>query len=203
MPYGYLGTTPNQQLNNSGVFSVEEALALKNVGELGGSLELIQSQTASGVSTLDFTSLGDYNVHFMTLSDFQADTTSTVYAYGRLSNDGGSSWISTSNYERAFYRLNTAGTQANITSTSETEFDSFFAIDQNYPKSQAYIYFYNLTNSSKYSYVTFQSVNAVSYWTYFGGFILPVAETHNAIRLYTSSDNFQNGNAKLYGIKEI
>jgi len=36
MPYGYLGTTPNQQLNNSGVFSVEEALALKNVGELGG-----------------------------------------------------------------------------------------------------------------------------------------------------------------------
>ena len=43
MPYGYLGTTPNQQLNNSGVFSVEEALALQKVGELGGSMELIEA----------------------------------------------------------------------------------------------------------------------------------------------------------------
>ena len=45
MPYGYLGTTPNQQKANSGVFSVEEALSLHKVGELGGSLEIIQTQT--------------------------------------------------------------------------------------------------------------------------------------------------------------
>ena len=45
MPFGYLGTTPNQQLNNSGVFSVSEALQVQKDGEWGGSLELIQSQT--------------------------------------------------------------------------------------------------------------------------------------------------------------
>ena len=39
MPFGYLGTTPNQQLNNSGVFSVEEALQVQKDGEWGGSLQ--------------------------------------------------------------------------------------------------------------------------------------------------------------------
>ena len=33
MPFGYLGTTPNQQLNNSGVFSVSEALQVQKDGE--------------------------------------------------------------------------------------------------------------------------------------------------------------------------
>jgi hypothetical protein len=43
MPFGYLGTTPNQQLKNSGVFSVEEALQVQKDGEWGGSLELINT----------------------------------------------------------------------------------------------------------------------------------------------------------------
>ncbi len=65
MPYGYLGTTPNQQLNNSGVFSVEEALALQKVGELGGSLELIETVVADdSVAYYDFDNLGNYDVHF-------------------------------------------------------------------------------------------------------------------------------------------
>ena len=68
MPYGYLGTTPNQQLNNSGVFSVEEALSLQKVGELGGSLELIQTQTPSSAASIEFTSLKEnkFDVHFLT-----------------------------------------------------------------------------------------------------------------------------------------
>ena len=66
MPYGYLGTTPNQQLKNSGVFSVEEALALKNLGELGGSMELIQSQTASS-AVVNFTNLGAVSYTHLTL----------------------------------------------------------------------------------------------------------------------------------------
>ncbi len=77
MPYGYLGTTPNQQLNNSGVFSVEEALALQNVGELGGSLEFIEEQTHSGsVSSVIFEDLrtDKYDVHFMQLINVQGDT---------------------------------------------------------------------------------------------------------------------------------
>ena len=76
MPYGYLGTTPNQQLNNSGVFSVEEALALKNVGELGGSLELIESQTVSSVSAINFTSIkgNKFNTHMIQVTNLTYDS---------------------------------------------------------------------------------------------------------------------------------
>ena len=53
MPYGYLGQTPNQQFKNSGVFSVGDAKALTDVGQLGGSLELIQEQTFSSTTNTD------------------------------------------------------------------------------------------------------------------------------------------------------
>ena len=52
MPYGYLGTTPNQQKANSGVFSVEEALSLQKVGELGGTLQLITSNSSDNSAQL-------------------------------------------------------------------------------------------------------------------------------------------------------
>ena len=204
MPYGYLGQNqPNQTVSNSGVFSITDVAELQSQGKLGGSLELIEEQTASTSATLDFTNLGNYDVHFMTFNNFQADTTSSAGAYGRLSNNGGSSYISTSNYQRAFFRISTAGATTEIRSTTETEFDSFFSIDSDYPSSQGYAYFYNLLNSSKYSFVTFQSWNSVTPWTYFGGFVLPVAETHNALRIFPSVNNFLTGTAKLYGVKQI
>ena len=57
MPFGYLGTTPNQKLNNSGVFSVEEALQVQKDGEWGGSLQLIEEKSISGVSSAIFTDI--------------------------------------------------------------------------------------------------------------------------------------------------
>ena len=42
---------------------------------LGGSLELIQSQTVSSVSSIAFTSIKEsvYDVHFLQISNFQQD----------------------------------------------------------------------------------------------------------------------------------
>ena len=58
MPYGYLGTQPNQTVKNTGVLSVTEAAELQSQGKLGGSLELIEEQTySSAVSFVDFTSI--------------------------------------------------------------------------------------------------------------------------------------------------
>ena len=55
MAYSYTGVFPNQQLKNSGVFTVKDALNLEAVGEWGGSLELIEKQTVSGTPlTVDF-----------------------------------------------------------------------------------------------------------------------------------------------------
>ena len=45
MAYGYLGqNTPNQTVNNSGVFSITDSADLESQGALGGSLELIENK---------------------------------------------------------------------------------------------------------------------------------------------------------------
>ena len=44
MAFSYVGNFPNQQVSNSGVLSLDDINNLESTGELGGSLELIQSQ---------------------------------------------------------------------------------------------------------------------------------------------------------------
>ena len=57
MSYGYVGDTSTsikQQVKNAGVLSVSDVLDLEGKGQLGGSLELIEEQTVSSVTTVDF-----------------------------------------------------------------------------------------------------------------------------------------------------
>ncbi len=199
----YIGTQPNNVKQNIGLYTPNDITALTKDGNWGGSLELIESQTASSSSALDFTNLGNYDVHYMTLDNFQCTTSTTRYVSARVSNDGGSSYESGSNYQRAWFRINTSGTNAEINGTSETSMTNFFSIDSDNRTSQSYIYFYNLQNSSKYSFATFQSWNSVGDYTYFGGMVYTVAETINALRIFPDGDALATGNAKLYGLKEI
>ncbi len=206
MPYGYLGTTPNQQLNNSGVFSVEEALALKNVGELGGSLELIESQIYSSgtVSAVDFTSIkgAKFDVHFLTWSnvDFASEEVPAL----RFAESG--TWETASVYEFALQGYGTSGGFAENKSTGET-----YCLLGNYTDdvTNGYAYIYNAHNSSKYTFVTSQSMDddqdsSPSSIGLFGGSVLPQASTVDGIRFTGSgSANFSSFTVKLYGVKEI
>ena len=67
MAFSYVGNFPNQQFRNSGIYSLDDLNNLESVGELGGSLELIESQTITN-STGDFTNIheNEYKVHFAT-----------------------------------------------------------------------------------------------------------------------------------------
>jgi len=201
MPYGYLGTTPNQQLNNSGVFSVEEALALKNVGELGGSMELIQSQTASS-EVVNFTNLGDYDVHFVTFNNVMLSTDDELLGH-RLSNASGSV---TSGYQFAIqYNSDDGGNGASV-STSYGYLSTLGASGNAVREvKNGYVYYYNLLNSSKYSFCTLQSYSKASVTeSLFGGGVLPTAETHNAISFLTTGGSaITSGTFKLYGVKQI
>jgi hypothetical protein len=211
MPYGYLGTTPNQQLNNSGVFSVEEALALKNVGELGGSLELIEEQTVSGTpTTINFTTLKEniYDVHFMTYSNIQGNSTTAQDLQARVSNDGGSSFEGGTNYDYANQDGRSNGTFSEIRDTGSDIFMLAPDLDNETNASiNGYIYFYDLGDSTKYSFVTdmnFLYQSAVNGRFRWGGSVYKVAETINAIQLMTSGGGgFSAGNVKLYGVKQI
>jgi len=202
--YGYVPSSPTQVKNNTGIFEVDDVTELLSVGNLGGSLENINRQSITSGTTVEFTDLKDYNVHMVTLNEFQSDSASTGSVNGRLSNDGGTSYIATASYHRFFYRTKVGGASPSaIQGTTFTQMESFFSLDTDYSASSSVIFFYNLLDSDKYSKVTFISQNGVTDWVYFGGFMLPIAETHNAIQFYLTAGNFASGEARLYGLKEL
>jgi len=201
MPYGYLGQNqPNQTVSNSGVFSITDVAELQSQGKLGGSLELIEEQTySSGVSYIDFTSIKgeNYDVHYLTF-DGLSHTVAGVSLFSiRYSTDGGSSYVS-SGYQNAYQQGFANGTFSELRSTSE----SGIRIGYSYStvKTSGYVYLYNLNNSSKYSFNTFQSI-ADNTAMQFGGGVYPTANTVNAIRVYDVY-SLDSGTISLYGIAE-
>jgi len=206
MPYGYLGTTPNQQKANSGVFSVEEALLLQKVGEFGGSLELIEEQTVSGVSSVNFTNIkgAKYDVHLLTF--FNSLNSAGGQTQMRFSNDGGSSFES-SNYQYAMQSGDVAGNFNEFKSTSASYIDwiSGNGGSDSTELQNAYVYLYNLNDSARYSFTSSQSMSMDTgnngLMTYGGG-LYKVAETINAIQIFPYSGTFSL-TAKLYGVKKI
>ena len=180
---------------------------LGGVADLG-KLELIETQTvSSAVAGVDFTNLGDYNVHFITTHSFSSATD-----YGslslRVSTDNGTNFKS-SGYQYA-NQYNNAGSNGEHKSTSYSSITNMTPPNSGASPfaSNCYAYLYNFLDSTKYSFATFQSTAYISavpeYEGYFGGGVYPVAETHNAIRLFTqNSSNVDQGTIKLYGVKQI
>lgn len=197
----YLGTQPNDVKKNTGLYTPSEILQLTKDGSWGGSLELIQSQSVSGATTCNFTSIKEnkYDVHLLQLDDMES--ASTMYSEIRLSNDSGSSY-ETSNYQRAVQYGGTNGTFGVNKSTSTDRFSILNFSTANQPHS-LYVYLYNLGSSTKYSFITHQAPPS-PLWMYFGGGTYAVAETINAIQILNSAGaSFTGGTAKLYGVKQI
>jgi len=207
MPYGYLGQNqPNQTVSNSGVFSITDVAELQSQGKLGGSLELIEEQSiTSSTATMEFTNIQEakYDVHLLQIDSYYATAQENLMV--RLSNNNGSSFIS-SGYQYAYQSATTVSfSEGKSTSFSFMSYVTFDA-DTVEESQNTYIYFYNLGNSSKYSFSTFQNTGFHTgvYNMLFGGATLPTAETHNAIQLLTNSTgNIANLQAKLYGVKQI
>ena len=207
MPYGYLGTTPNQQLNNSGVFSVEEALALQNEGELGGSLEHIETQTHSGsVSSVIFENLKEdkYDVHYMQLINIQGDTDSAGTRFVLYEDGVGYETASVYSWSR---QIMTTGGSSTQQKNNAVDYMSIFGTNDdntNY-KGHSSVYWYNLGNSSKYTFNTVRTVG-ISYYESghnFGGATLPQTSKITKIKFEISSGNFSSYTLKLYGVKQL
>jgi hypothetical protein len=216
MPYGYTGQNLiNQTVKNSGVFSISDVADLTKQGKFGGSLELIEEQNlTSGASTIEFTNLKElkYDVHYLKGTVFFDGTANSNYdAYIRVSNDGGSTYESGANYQYAY--LNAKGESTSFNErrdTAATYFRFEGAADRAASSLNFYSYFYNLGDSGKYSFMTFQS-SAVIYLsgaeqlrTRFGGQVYDVAETINALQFSTNATQYDTDtNIKLYGVKQI
>ena len=181
---------------------------LGGVADLG-KLELIETQTVSGVSVVDFTSLDEstYNVHFLTYNNVTPTASGFHYHNVRFSNDGGSTYEN-SNYDYANqYGGANAGDFAELKSASATEIGDIFALTGTTTTiaGNGYMYFYNLGDSAKYSFTTHHNmvdISGSSAYMYFGSGVYHTAETINAFRWFSDSSITFNGDFSLYGIAE-
>ena len=193
----YIGTQPNNVKKNIGLYNPSEILQLTKEGSWGGSLELIESQTFSGVSQVDFTTIkqNKYDVHFISCTTTDVDNALKV----RLGNSGG---IITSGYHLANQYMVTDGTFGEQKSTSSVNFIDAGNSDSN--SKNLYMYLYNAGNSSKYTFATsqvFGSHTSTAFIGYFGGAVRPTADEITQIRFYADTD--LTGTIKLFGVKQI
>tara|TARA_R100001510_G_scaffold54878_1_gene58090 strand:+ start:346 stop:996 length:651 start_codon:yes stop_codon:yes gene_type:complete len=211
--YGYVGKEsdiPQQAFkSNAGVLNVNDHLALSQENKLTqyGQLELIQTQAFSGVSEVDFTSIQEstYNVHFMTLNNIQHTAglditgvqfyesgvleTGSVYQYGHQYNEAGGSngELKAQSSTYIYWSYNNNGTTQDARDSEN-----------------GYIYFYNLGDSTKYSFTTHQELfnDGGAIKMSFGSGVLPQTSVVDGIRLKMISGNNSSGTASLYGIRE-
>ena len=177
---------------------------LGGVADLG-KLELIETQTGTNVATVDFTAIKEteYNVHFMTFNNMQSANDNAeimklqFYESGVVESAGV--------YQRARQNCSTVS----FSETRSTTNDSISLLggsgNQSNEKQCAYAYFYNLGDSAKYSFCTWQADTWTSDPVFFAGFgsgVLPQASTVNGIRVKTNSGNIATFTISLYGIKE-
>jgi hypothetical protein len=199
----YIGTQPNDVKKNTGLYTPSEILKLTKDGSWGGSLELIEEQTVSGVSGVEFINLANkpYSVYVLYINN--ATTTSNSQMYIRFSNNNGTSFISSVDYRYAYFY----GTTANVFQTpSSSGLDkistNFLSSSSSVSSSNGYVYFYNLLDSDKFSTVTYHNMNEwIDTRMGFGGGSLSSIEAHNAIQVNPSAGNL-SGNFKLLGIKQ-
>ena len=206
MPFGYIGQNQTKQkVKNSGVLSSFDISLLEKQGQASGSLELIEEQTVSS-SYADFTNLGNYDVHLFQFKNVVPSSQTNIGM--RFSNNGGSSYTA-SGYQYAWQR-GYPSSFAEIKSTSKSRILINGDIGTGTNDSlNGYVYCYNLSNSSKYSFCSFHTIGSLTsssiYSMFsFGGGVLPTAETHNAVRFGTLDFAvLGSGSIKLYGIKEL
>tara|TARA_R100000781_G_scaffold26852_1_gene19934 strand:- start:974 stop:1612 length:639 start_codon:yes stop_codon:yes gene_type:complete len=205
--YGYIPESPAQSWgSNKGIFTPNDIYDLtrddkfKNLGQL----ELIETKTGSGVSAIDFTDIksSTYDVHFMTVTGFVPTQDGQPFGI-RLSNDGSTFISSGYNWANLTYRGGGTFADNRSTSSSYLEIGRLCGNSTN-EKLSAYIYFYHLGDSAKYSFLTQQATYYNEFGEQMGSFgscAYPTLSQVNGIRLCTTSNNITVTAVTLYGIK--
>tara|TARA_R100001082_G_scaffold90587_1_gene57136 strand:- start:1299 stop:1922 length:624 start_codon:yes stop_codon:yes gene_type:complete len=203
--YGYIGKdVPTQAIkSNAGVLTPKEHRDLITDDKLLilGQLDLIQTQTVSGVTTVDFTSLGSYNIHFLTNHNLESSTTNV--RWGVRFYESGVLETSTE-YEWAYSQQLDSGSTSDFNDNSH----SSIPIQLEQPtgaQGNAYTYFYNLVDSSKYSHISnHHNRSTGGIIAEFGMGVMKQASTVTGFQIsaYDTSSAAFSGTFSLYGIKD-
>ena len=209
--YGYIADTGPEQAfrSNTGVFNpadINELIAEDKWTNFG-QLELIETQTySSAVTNIDFTSIkeSEYNVHFFTVKNLKNNSSSNASVLIRLFESG--TIEAGSVYQYAFQYGGASGSFGEARSTGASFVTATIGLSTTTnASSNLYGYFYNLGDSSKYSFLTFQESGVdggSGYFTQFGSGVLPQTSTVDGIRFTANTSTFADFDISLYGIKE-
>jgi len=206
LKYGYKGAEPTQSFgNNTGVFDPNDInnLIADNKWTSFGQLELIETKEISSASSAIFDDLKQdiYNVHFLTVNDFQV-TNDNQRIFLRFFENGVEETASV--YQVANQQGRASGTFSEQRSTGQDHIRFVTSTGNSTGESgNGYMYFYNLGDSSKYSFTTMHSTTlngTPEYFMEFGSGVLPQASTVDQIKLYVSAGTF-DCTASLYGIR--
>lgn len=204
--FGYIPEAPEQSFgNNKGIFTPKDIYDLTRADKYTnyGQLELIETQNITGVSSTTFSNLGNYNVHFLTVNDFQPVQDGTDLRIQFISN--GTEYTGTT-YQRALQYGTNGGTFAEEKSTTGTYFRATFNTgNATNEKGNSYTYLYNLTDSTKYSFATQQAVNIGAgshpeFYSVFGSYVQTNTVSFDTIKLYNLYNNYE-ADISLYGIR--
>ena len=206
--FGYIPESPEQSFgNNAGIFTPTDIYDLTRADKYTqyGQLELIETQSVSNVATVDFTNLGTYNVHFMTFNDIHSATDNVLTNVRFYENEVLEAGASV--YQYAYQYGNVAGSFGESRSTANSRIYTLMNLgNATNETANGYTYFYNLTDSSKYSFLTFHSmtINASPNGNMnFGSAVLPQTSTVTGIQVLMQSGNITSGTISLYGIRSF
>lgn len=174
-----------------------------------GQLELIEYKNiTTGVTAIDFLDIKEkiYDTHFLTWNNAVPGTDQKTLSL-RVSDDGGSTFESGSNYDIAFKNGNANGSSFNENkSVSFTYMYCSTSVGNATGESaNGYAYLYDLGDPNKYAYQHFHNSDlqaAPVLQVFMGAQQYGVAATYNAIRLAeASATSTWTGNYALYGIR--
>ena len=205
--YGYVGVDiPAQSFGaNKGVFNPAEIndLVANNQWTTFGQLELIETQTySSSVAYVDFTTLGDYNVHLLTYQDVMPDTNNIRPMQLQFFESG---VLETGTVYQYAQQYSYIGGSAELKTTADSKIELAYEIGNTTPCSaNGYCYMYNLIDNTKYSFTTNHTVrgNTTTFTgAIFGSGVMTQASTVDGFRLKMSSNNYASFDMSLYGIR--
>ncbi len=205
--YGYLPEAPEQSFgNNKGIFTPKDIYDLTRADKWTtlGTLELIETVVANDtVTSYDFDNLGDYNVHFLTASNIQGASTTAQNLDIRVKVGG---TAQTSGYGFAQKLGNGAGTFADSNATGFSQFIWLSNVDnETNGSANGYAYIYNATDSTKFTYGTFQMVvtqDTHSPRMAFGSNDFSNTSQCSGLRVFLpTTGNIASGEISLYGIR--
>ena len=176
------------------------------ISGVSGSLELIQTQTFSSQSTINFTSssIVDFDVHFFTFNHTLGGNTPAL----RVSSDGGSSYLNNNEYDWNYRLMNRETVATNEYRSTGTYFLPLQRSQASEWSLGSNVWIYNMNNANKYTHFTIQSTGAntsddTNYYvkTFFGNGFVEDKAVHNALQLLPNTGTL-TGTASLYGLKQ-